>query len=75
MDLWVVAAAAGAGYMVKGNYWKNSPTRLRGSSRESLSCDHVHIQSQSQNLLLQIRDITCPLCRLATYKQTATDGS
>jgi PKD repeat protein len=29
MDLWVEAVAAGAGYVVKANYLKNSSTRLK----------------------------------------------
>lgn len=62
MDLWVVAAAAGAGYIAKN--WQNFSAEKEGlmepSSKISLS-----VQSESRNLLQQIRDKTCPLRRLA----------
>ncbi|KAL2519271.1 hypothetical protein Adt_15518 [Abeliophyllum distichum] len=62
MDLWVVAAAAGAGYIAKN--WQNFSAEKEGltgpSSKSSLS-----VQSEPWNLLQQIRDKTCPLRRLA----------
>lgn len=75
MDLWVVAVAAGAGYAVKANYFKNSSARLRERSFESFSLDYFHSQSQSWNLLQRIREQTCPFCRLGICKHSATDES
>ncbi|XP_011018687.1 PREDICTED: uncharacterized protein LOC105121650 isoform X2 [Populus euphratica] len=75
MDLWVVAVAAGAGYAVKANYFKNSSARLRERSFESFSLDYFHSQSQSWNLLQRIREQTCPFCRLGVCKHSATDES
>ncbi|CAK7326207.1 unnamed protein product [Dovyalis caffra] len=75
MDLWVVAVAAGAGYAVKANYFKNSSRRLKESALESFSLDYFHSQSQSWNLLQRIREQTCPCCRLGVCKHSETDGS
>ncbi|KAL6958616.1 hypothetical protein U1Q18_047715 [Sarracenia purpurea var. burkii] len=52
MDLWVVAAAAGAGYLAK--HWKNFSGEKDGES-----------DSSSRNLLQQIRDQTCPFRRFS----------
>ncbi|KAB5544577.1 hypothetical protein DKX38_012689 [Salix brachista] len=75
MDLWVVAVAAGAGYAVKANYFKNSSARLEERSLEPFSLDYFHSQSQSWNLLQRIREQTCPFCRLGICKHSETDES
>lgn len=75
MDLWVVAVAAGAGYAVKANYFKNSSARLGERSLESFPLDYFHSQSQSWNLLQRIREQTCPFCRLGICKHSETDES
>ncbi|XP_002512075.2 uncharacterized protein LOC8264711 isoform X1 [Ricinus communis] len=72
MDLWIVAAAAGAGYAAKANYLKNS-TRITERSLKTCSCE-VHDHSQPRNLLQQIRDRTCPLCRLEDIKIAASSS-
>ncbi|KAJ6985722.1 hypothetical protein NC653_023619 [Populus alba x Populus x berolinensis] len=56
MDLWVVAVAAGAGYTVKANYFKNSSVRLKERSFESFSLDYFHNQSHSWSLLQRIQE-------------------
>lgn len=63
MDLWVVAAATGAGYVAK--YWRNLTSNETEPSSESFSLYSIHGQSDSRNLLQQIRDQTNPLRRLA----------
>lgn len=56
MDLWVVAAAAGAGYLAK------NLQNLQSNEKET-SVDESLLEPR--NLLQQIRDKTCPLRRLA----------
>ncbi|KAF2294963.1 hypothetical protein GH714_029780 [Hevea brasiliensis] len=76
MDLWVVAATAGVGYVAKANYLKNSTSRITESSLKTCSFEvhnHSHSHSHPWNLLQQIRDRTCPLCRLPSLKETATN--
>ncbi|KAK2636052.1 hypothetical protein Ddye_030844 [Dipteronia dyeriana] len=60
MDLWVVAAATGAGYVAK--YWKNLLSKEGETSSQSFS---LYRQSESSNLLKQIWDQSTPLQRLA----------
>ncbi|XAR55931.1 hypothetical protein NMG60_11036173 [Bertholletia excelsa] len=63
MDLWVVAAATGAGYLAK--YWHNLSGEKDGSSESSYGSS-VHMQYyESQTLLGQIRDLASPFGRLA----------
>ncbi|KAJ0038585.1 hypothetical protein Pint_23498 [Pistacia integerrima] len=71
MDLWVVAAATGAGYIAK--YWRNLKSNDRETSSASFSLDSIYRQSESRNLLQQIRDQTSPLRRLAG-EQLDIDG-
>ncbi|KAK4833168.1 hypothetical protein QYF36_006102 [Acer negundo] len=68
MDLWVVAAATGAGYVAK--YWKNLLSKEGETSSQSFS---LYRQSESSNLLKQIWDQSTPLQRLA-LKQLDGDG-
>ncbi|TXG56629.1 hypothetical protein EZV62_017942 [Acer yangbiense] len=68
MDLWVVAAATGAGYVAK--YWKNLLSKEGETSSQSFS---LYRQSESSNLLKQIWDQSTPLQRLA-LKQLDRDG-
>ncbi|KAI8021288.1 hypothetical protein LOK49_LG03G00601 [Camellia lanceoleosa] len=56
MDLWVVAAAAGAGYLAK--YWQN----LSGENGLS-DGNSIRRQSKSQYLLQQMQDQNSPVCR------------
>lgn len=74
MDLWIVAATAGAGYVAKANYLKNSTSRISDSSLKTHSCE-LHSHSHPWNLLQQIRDRTCPLCRLASLSETSANFS
>ncbi|KDP41309.1 hypothetical protein JCGZ_15716 [Jatropha curcas] len=74
MDLWIVAATAGAGYVVKANCLKNSTSRTIESSSTTCSCE-IHSILQPRNLLQRIRDRACPLCRLAALKGEATPFS
>lgn len=71
MDLWVVAAAAGAGYVAK--YWQNLSRDGEGSS-EPYTVDASNAQSKPHNFLQQIRDQACPLRRLER-KQLGRDFS
>lgn len=71
MDLWVVAAATGAGYIAK--YWRNLTSNDRETSSASSSFDSIYRKSESRNLLQQIRDQTNPLRRLAD-EQLDVDG-
>lgn len=59
MDLWVVAAAAGAGYIAK------NLQNLSVDKKESFHTSSYSFQSESRNFLQQFRDRTCPLRRLA----------
>lgn len=62
MDLWVVAAAAGAGYAAK--HWRNISCRGReDSTSESFANDFKFRQAKLKSFLQQIRD--SPLHRLA----------
>lgn len=63
MDLWVVAAAAGAGYIAK-NLQNFSDDKKESPSGSSLKYSY-NVQSESRNFLQQLRDKTCPLRRLA----------
>lgn len=63
MDLWVVAAATGTGYVAK--YWRNLRSKETESSSETFSLYSIHEKSESRNLLQQKRDQTNPLWRLA----------
>ncbi|KAL5826257.1 hypothetical protein ACOSQ4_018054 [Xanthoceras sorbifolium] len=63
MDLWVVAAATGAGYIAK--YWKNLLSKEGQTSSQSFSFYSIHRQSESSNLLEQIWHQSTPLQRLA----------
>ncbi|XP_011075667.1 uncharacterized protein LOC105160099 isoform X2 [Sesamum indicum] len=71
MDLWVVAAAAGAGYIAK------NLQNLPGDRKESLTpASYKHsfnVQSESRNFLQQFRDKTCPLRRLARKRAQDDD--
>ncbi|KAL0386035.1 UNVERIFIED_CONTAM: hypothetical protein Sradi_2997800 [Sesamum radiatum] len=71
MDLWVVAAAAGAGYIAK------NLQNLPGDKKESMaSASYKHsfnVQSESRNFLQQFRDKTCPLRRLARKRAQGDD--
>lgn len=64
MDLWVVAAAAGAGYMAKNlpNFSGDKKEGLGGGPSLKYS---YNLQAESRNFLQQLRDKTCPLRRLA----------
>ncbi|XP_031384507.1 uncharacterized protein LOC116198489 isoform X1 [Punica granatum] len=63
MDLWVVAAATGAGYIAK-HLQQNLPSREKDDYSDSLeSAPHGH--PQFVNVLKEIREQTCPLRRLA----------
>ncbi|KAF8408208.1 hypothetical protein HHK36_007352 [Tetracentron sinense] len=62
MDLWVVAAAAGAGYLAK--YWNNLLREREGLS-ESFSGGCVNEKPESRPLLQQLCDKSCPFRRLA----------
>lgn len=63
MDLWVVAAAAGAGYLAKN--LQNLPSSEKQRLAESSSRFSLHTSLESRNFLQQIRDRSCPLRRLA----------
>lgn len=63
MDLWVVAAATGAGYVAK--YWRNLTSKETESSSESLSSYSIDEQPEPRNLLQRKRDQTNPFWRLA----------
>ncbi|XP_010259977.1 PREDICTED: uncharacterized protein LOC104599225 [Nelumbo nucifera] len=71
MDLWVVAAAAGAGYLAK--YWQ-SLTKDREGLSQLLAGDSLHEKFQSQPLLQQLRDRTNNLYRL-DQRQSSEDIS
>ncbi|KAL3823985.1 hypothetical protein ACJIZ3_020014 [Penstemon smallii] len=64
MDLWVVAAAAGAGYIAK-NLQNLSLDKKESSGVESSSNYSIKVQTESRNFLQQLRDKTCPLRKLA----------
>lgn len=67
MDLWVVAAATGAGYLAK--YWRNLSREKDGLSESYPgSIYSIHKNLESQNLLQAIVDRTYPLGRSATKK-------
>ncbi|KAH6807253.1 hypothetical protein C2S51_028361 [Perilla frutescens var. frutescens] len=60
MDLWVVAAAAGAGYIAK------NLQNFSDDKKESPSLKYSYnVQPESRNFLQQLREKTCPLRRLA----------
>lgn len=59
MDLWVIAAAAGAGYIAK--------------NLQNCSLDN-NVQSESRNFLQQLRDKTCPLRRLGRKRGQDDDA-
>ncbi|KAL3511047.1 hypothetical protein ACH5RR_030448 [Cinchona calisaya] len=62
MDLWVVAAAAGAGYF--GKHMQNLSLSEKEKLIESYSKISNLRQSEPRNILQQIREKTCPLRRL-----------
>lgn len=62
MDLWVVAAATGAGYIAK--YWQNLSTKEKEESPESYPIYANRGQSESYNSLQHIQDQNRPLRRL-----------
>ncbi|CAK9186205.1 unnamed protein product [Ilex paraguariensis] len=65
MDLWVVAAAAGAGYLAK---YRQNLSGEKDGLPETSSWNSIHrrqSESPASNLLQQMRDSTCPLRRLA----------
>ncbi|KAL8518519.1 hypothetical protein ACS0TY_009766 [Phlomoides rotata] len=66
MDLWVIAAAAGAGYVAK-NLQNLSADKREGLVGNSLKYSY-DVQSESRNFLQQFRDKTCPLRRLAQQR-------
>lgn len=63
MDLWVVAAAAGAGYLAKN--LQNLPSSEKQKLAEPSPRFSIHRSLESRNFLQQLRDKTCPLRRLA----------
>ncbi|XP_022852159.1 uncharacterized protein LOC111373815 [Olea europaea var. sylvestris] len=63
MDLWIVAAAAGAGYIASN--WQNFSAEKEGLAEPT---SKISLRSESRNLLQQIRDRTCPMRRLARKK-------
>ncbi|KAG9151940.1 hypothetical protein Leryth_002200 [Lithospermum erythrorhizon] len=67
MDLWVVAAAAGAGYIAKN--WQNSSIGDKESSDEMFLRNSIHGQSNSSNFLDQIREKTCPVRLLSRRRR------
>lgn len=71
MDMWVVAAAAGAGYLAK--YWQNSRDRdsLPKSSSESSDFE----KPESPLLSPQLHNMSCPFRRLARRKTLCGDVS
>ncbi|KAL8035402.1 hypothetical protein ABFS82_12G091900 [Erythranthe guttata] len=75
MDLWVIAAAAGAGYVAKNlqNLSLDTKETLIGSSSSSSSKYSYNFRSESRNLLQQLRDRTCPLRRLEQTVAAARD--
>ncbi|KAL7091254.1 hypothetical protein ACP275_12G094200 [Erythranthe tilingii] len=74
MDLWVIAAAAGAGYIAKNlqNLSLDTKETAIGSSSSSSKYSY-NIRSESRNLLQQLRDRTCPLRRLEQTVAAARD--
>ena len=67
MDLWVVAAATGAGYLAK--YWQNLSGEKDGLSESyPASIYSIHKNLESQNLLQAIGDRTYPRGRSARKK-------
>ncbi|KAF8399596.1 hypothetical protein HHK36_015465 [Tetracentron sinense] len=62
MDLWVVAAAAGAGYLAK--YWQKFSREGEGLS-ESFSGGSICEKPESPSLLQQLHDKSCPFPRMA----------
>lgn len=66
MDLWVVAAAAGAGYVAK-NLQNLSVDKKESLGGNSLKYSY-DFRSESRNFLQQLRDKTCPLRRLAQQR-------
>ncbi|KAG8366445.1 hypothetical protein BUALT_Bualt17G0080500 [Buddleja alternifolia] len=62
MDLWVVAAAAGAGYVAKN--LQNSSLDKKENLIEQSYKYTFSVQSESRNFLQQLRDKTCPLRKL-----------
>lgn len=61
MDLWVVAAAAGAGYVAK--YWQNFSSEKENCS-ESFTKNLIEEKPESHNLVQQTGDRTFPFRRL-----------
>ncbi|CAA0825551.1 Unknown protein [Striga hermonthica] len=63
MDLWVVAAAAGAGYIAKNIRNLSSDEKEYPAAGPSHMYSHTTTQSESTNFLQQLREKTCPLRR------------
>ncbi|XP_042498859.1 uncharacterized protein LOC122077118 [Macadamia integrifolia] len=72
MDLWVVAAAAGAGYLAK----YLSREREREGLSESFPGGSTQDKSEPHSLLQQLRERACPLQRLSGRQlgENATSG-
>ncbi|GAB4845396.1 hypothetical protein Ancab_038803 [Ancistrocladus abbreviatus] len=73
MDLWFVAAAAGAGYLA--NYWQNLSQDKEGLSESDFG-SHVAPKPESRPLIENIRDETCPFRKLPkrnSGQQASTD--
>ncbi|KAK9748148.1 hypothetical protein RND81_02G039300 [Saponaria officinalis] len=66
MDLWVVATAAGAGYLAK--YWQHISRDKEGSSG-STSEKTFPDEPQSPSLIDRIRDKTCPIKKLSRIRE------
>lgn len=66
MDLWVIAAAAGAGYVAK-NLQNLSVDKKENLGGNCLKYSY-DVQTESRNFLQQLRDKTCPLRRLAQQR-------
>ncbi|PIN02298.1 hypothetical protein CDL12_25193 [Handroanthus impetiginosus] len=71
MDLWVVAATAGAGYIAKN--LQNLSADGKQSPSEPLYKYSHNIQSEPKNFLQQLRDKTCPLRRLVQKRAQSDD--
>ncbi|KAL9239456.1 hypothetical protein vseg_013776 [Gypsophila vaccaria] len=70
MDLWVVATAAGAGYLVK--YWQNILRDKEGSS--GFASEEYPDEPQSPSLIERTRDKTCLTKKLSRIREGVDKG-